>query len=107
MTESIIQTRTTFLITLITMTTSLLFYQTIFHYMYMYIGLNFKLYRKGQQIETAFHIYIKVGFQNLFFRLSDTHTISTSAPMQSTKITLLSIFKNHTVVFQYKTVMHV
>lgn len=39
--------------------------------MYMYIGLNFKLYRKGQQIETAFHIYIKVRFQNLFFRLSE------------------------------------
>lgn len=58
------------------------------HIYYMYM-VNRLFYAS----KNAFHICIKVGFQNLFFRLSDTHTISTLAPMQSTKITLLSILK--------------
>lgn len=70
MTETIIQTRTTFLITLITMTTSLLFYQTIFHNMYMSIEL-YGFNKQVNKLKRISHIYIKVGFQNLFFRLSE------------------------------------
>lgn len=50
------------------------FYQTMFYYMYMSIGLygwNEKVIRLFYAGKNAFHVYIKVGFQNLFFRLSE------------------------------------
>lgn len=72
--ENIIQSCITFPITLITLATSLFFSQTIFHYMYMYIGLygfNKKVNILFYASKNAFNRYIKVGFQNLFFRLSE------------------------------------
>lgn len=96
MTETIMKTCTTFLITLITMTTSQISIKPCFITCTCLSDYTAEMKRSSDcltPVKTHFTCISKWVFKTDFFAYRNSRTISTLAPMQSTKITLLSILK--------------